>query len=86
MGHNRSNKREIYQRGNESRKAACDPSIGMDLDVAALVFILRQPEDSGFRKGLVIFGINLNMYTVKLFDNVANIEGDEIPQANQPPI
>jgi len=81
MGDKGSNKREIYKGRNESGKPASNPAIGIDFDVATHIGILREPEDPGFRERAVIFGINLNTYSVELFDDAAYVEGGEISQA-----
>jgi hypothetical protein len=84
MGDDGSNKREIYKGGNESGKATCNPAIGIDFDVTTRIGILGEPEDTRFREGTVIFRVNLNTYSVELFDDGAYVEGGDIPQSNQP--
>jgi hypothetical protein len=34
-------------------------------------------------KGVVVYGIDLNMYSVELFDNAANGEGCQISQSTE---
>ena len=46
VGDNGANKGEIYQGRDKSGKSATDPAVGMDFDVAVLVVVLRQPEES----------------------------------------
>ena len=46
VGDNGANKGEIYQGRDKSGKSATDSAVGMDFDVAVLVVVFRQPEES----------------------------------------
>jgi hypothetical protein len=84
MSHDGADKRKVDQGRDEAGKSSDNPAIGMDFYISSLVGVFQQPEDARFRERLVVLGVDLNMYLVEFFDDLAHSKGSEISQTEGP--